>query len=131
MKKSISQIKIMTVEEMISVKQAWKNYLTKAQSLHEMVKNIEETKENRWELLSLEKSYSYFVDQIRKIKNVYSILIRFAEQKDLNKEEFIVVMKTLQLANNDLKVEYNKKLFKELNAKYVEPLMQENNVNQI
>ena len=126
MKKSISQIKIMTVEEMISAKQAWKKYLTEAQSKLRVVQNIEETKENRWELKSLEMSYSYFVDQIRKIMKVYSILIKFAEQKDLDKEEFLAVMKTLQLANNDLKVEYNKKLFQELNEKYVEPLTEEN-----
>ena len=119
---------LMSVQEMIEVKDVWKKYSKEAKNILEDIKNIEQTKENCWELKSLEMSYSYFIDQIRKIVRIYSALIQLKEEDDLNKEEFLLAMKALQIANNDLKVEYNKKSFKTFNEKYVESLLQLKNV---
>ena len=94
-----------------------------------MSKNIEETKENRWELKSLEMSYTYFVDSIKKIISIYTALINLAEDCDLEEEDFLKAMQQIKLINNDLHIEANKKTFKALNIKYIESLRPAKNLN--
>jgi hypothetical protein len=110
----------MYVDEMKSVKAKWKSYLTTAKANFNKLKTIEENKENRWELKSLEMSYKYFIAQIKNIVSVYSCLIDSAENCELEEDVFKDAMKAVQLINNDLHIEVNKKTFKQLNKKYIE-----------
>ena len=112
----------MHIDEMKSVKEAWKRYFKMARNNLNHLKCVEETKENRWELKSLEMSYTFFMDEIKKIISIYTALINLAEDCDLEESDFIDAMKAVQLVNKDLKKEYNKKSFKALNLKYVEGL---------
>ena len=112
----------MHVDEMKKVKDAWKRYFKMARNNLKHVQCIEETKENRWELKSLEMSYSYFIDSIKKIISIYNSLIDLAEECDLEESDFLDAMKAVQLLNKDLHIEANKRTFKQLNIKYIESL---------
>ena len=110
----------MHVDEMKAVKESWKRYFKMARNNLKHVQCIEETKENRWELKSLEMSYTYFIDQIKKIVSIYSALINVAEECELDEADFLKAMKAVQLINKDLHIEANKKNFKAFNIKYIE-----------
>ena len=112
----------MHIDEMKSVKKSWKGYFKMAKNNLKHIQNIEETKENRWELKSLMMSYTYFIDQISKIVKIYSELISLAENCDLEESDFVDAMKVIQKLNIDLHIECNKKTFKTLNIKYIEGL---------
>ena len=56
---------------------------------------------------------------MKKMVSIYGELIDLAEDCELEETDFIDAIKTLQSINNELKKEYNKKSFKELNNKYV------------
>ena len=121
MKKKYEYIE-MNIDEMKSVKDSWKRYLKMAKNNLNHLKCIEETKENRWELKSLEMSYNFFIDQIKKIMSIYSELINMAEDCELDEEDFLDGMKAIQLINKDLHLEMSKKSFKQLNLKFIEGL---------
>ncbi len=112
----------MYVDEMKQVKEAWKKHSKMARNNLNHIQCIEETKENRWELKSLEMSYTFFIDTIKKIISIYNELINLAEDCDLEEHDFLKAMKAVQLLNNDLHIESNKKTFKALNIKYIEGL---------
>lgn len=119
----------MHIDEMKSVKDSWKRYFKMARNNLNHLKCIEETKENRWELKSLEMSYTFIIDQITKIVKIYSSLINLAEDCDLEEEEFLEAMIAVQIINKELHVEANKKTFKQLNMKYIESLRPARNIN--
>lgn len=110
----------MYVDDMKSAKNGWQAWLRVAKRKLKEVQSIEETLANRWELKSLEMSYNFFVKQMRQIVAVYGELIDLAENCELSEEDFQLAMKALQLLNNDLRKEYEKKSFRELNNKYIE-----------
>lgn len=112
----------MNIDEMKAVKKSWCGYLDMARNNLKHIRCIEETKENRWELKSLEMNYTFFIDQIDKIVSIYGYLINKAEDCELHEEVFKKAMKYVQLINKDLHIEANKKSFKALNMKYVEGL---------
>lgn len=112
----------MHIDEMKSVKEAWKRYFKMARNNYNHLKCIVENKENRWELKSLEMSYSFIIDQIKKIVSTYSKLINLAEDCDLEESDFTDAMKQVKLINNTIHIEANKKTFKSLNVKYIESL---------
>lgn len=112
----------MHIDEMKSVKDAWKKYFKMARNNFNHLKCVEETKENRWDLKGLEISYSFIMEQIRKIISIYSNLINLAEDCDLEESDFLDAMKEVQLINKELRNESNKKTFKALNSKYIEGL---------
>ena len=118
----------MHIDEMKSVKDSWRRFFKMARNNLNHLKCIEETKENRWELKSLEMSYTFFIDQIKKIISIYSALINLAENDELEEEDFLDAMKAVKLLNNDLHVEANKKTFKQLNMKYIESLRVAQNI---
>ncbi|MBO5954866.1 MAG: hypothetical protein J6Q13_02730 [Clostridia bacterium] len=118
----------MHIDEMKSVKESWKCYFKMAKNNLKHIQNIEETKENRWELKSLTMSYTYFIDQISKIVKIYSELINLAEDCELEEKDFVDAMKVVQKLNNDLHIESNKKTFKSLNIKYIESLRPAKNI---
>ena len=118
----------MHIDEMKSVKDSWKRFFKMAKNNLKHIQCIEETKENRWDLKSLEMSYTYFIDQIKKIISIYSELINLAENDQLEEDDFLEAMKAVKLLNNDLHVEANKKLFKNLNIKYIESLRPAKNI---
>lgn len=117
-----SNKKMMTIDEMISAKESWKGFLKMAKNNLKRIRNIEETKENRWDLKSLEMSYTYFIDQMGKIVSLYSQLIILTQEDDMDEYTFEKVMLALQLINKNLHQECNKKSFKALNIKYIESL---------
>lgn len=121
----------MHIDEMKSVKDAWKRYFKMARNNLNHLKCVEETKENRWDLKSLEMSYSFFMDQIKKIISIYSELISLAEDCELDESDFKDAMKAVKLINRDLHVEANKKSFKALNMKYIEGLRPAKNIVNI
>ena len=112
----------MHIDEMKSVKDSWKRYFKMARNNLKYISCIEETRENRWDLKSLEMSYTFFIDQIKKIISIYSALINLAENDELEEEDFLDAMKSVKLLNKDLHIEANKKTFKQLNMKYIESL---------
>ena len=112
----------MHIDEMKAVKRRWDGFLDMAQTNLDHIYCIEETKENRWELKSLEMDYTYFIDQIKKVIKIYRGLINKAEDCELDEEEFKKAMKKLQLIGKDLRIESSKKSFKTLNMKYIEGL---------
>lgn len=112
----------MTLDEMKQVKEVWKGYFKTAKNNIKYIQTIEETKENRWELKTLEVEYSFFIDHIKKIVKIYAAMICDKESGDLEPEHFAMAMKVLQILNNELHEEFKKKSFKELNAKYIEGL---------
>ena len=118
----------MHIDEMKSVKDSWKRYFKMARNNLKHISCIEETRENRWDLKSLEMSYTFFIDQIKKIISIYSALINLAENDELEEEDFLGAMKAVKLLNNDLHIEANKKTFKSLNVKYIESLRPANNI---
>ena len=118
----------MHVDEMKSVKDSWKKYFKMVRNNLNHLKCIEETKENRWELKSLEMSYTFFIDNIKKIVSIYSSLINLAEDCELEEEDFLEAMIAVQLINKDLHIEANKKTFKQLNMKYIESLRPAKNI---
>lgn len=109
----------MHIDDMKQAKMSWKKWLKTARGLLRKIQQIEETKANRWDLKSLEMSYSFFIDEMGKIVTVYSMLIDLAEDCELTQDDFLNAMKGVQLINNELRKEYNKKTFTELNNKYV------------
>ncbi len=112
----------MHIDEMKAVKDSWKGYFKTARNNLKHLNCIEETKENRWELKSLEMSYTFFIDNIKKIISIYSALINLAENDELDEDNFLGAMKVVKHINNDLHIEANKKTFKQLNMKYIESL---------
>ena len=118
----------MHIDEMKAVKRSWCGYLDMARNNLKHIKNIEETKENQWELQSLEMNYTFFIDQIDKIVAIYGFLINKAENCELEESVFLKAMKQVKLINKDLRIEVNKKSFKTLNLKYVEGLREANNI---
>lgn len=118
----------MHIDEMKSVKEAWKRYFKMARNNLNHLKGLEETKENRWELKSLEMSYTFFIDSIRKIVSIYTALINLAENSNLEEMDFLKAMQAVQLVNKNLHIELNKKNFKELNIKYIEGLRNAKNL---
>lgn len=118
----------MHIDEMKSVKDSWRRFFKMARNNLNHLKCIEETKENRWDLKSLEMSYTFFIDQIKKIISIYSALINLAENDELEEEDFLDAMKAIKLLNNDLHIEANKKTFKQLNMKYIESLRVAQNI---
>lgn len=112
----------MPIDEMKAVKRSWNGFLEMAQTNLDHIYCIEETKENRWELKSLEMNYTYFIDQIKKVIKIYRGLINKAEDCELDEDDFKKAMKKLQLIGKDLRIEASKKSFKELNKKYIEGL---------
>ena len=112
----------MTIEEMKQVKEVWKGYFKMAKNNLKHVQSIEETKENRWEIKTLEVEYAFFMDRIKNIVKIYSAMICDMENGDLEVEDFANAMKVLQELNNELHKELKKQTFKELNMKYVESL---------
>lgn len=117
-----SNKKVMTIDEMISAKESWKRFLKMAKNNLKRIRSIEENKENRWDLKSLEMSYNYFIDQMGKIVSLYSQLVILAQENDMDEYTFKKVMLALQLINKNLHQECNKKSFKALNIKYIESL---------
>ena len=117
-----SKKKVMTIDEMVAAKESWKRFFKIAKNNLKKIQYIEETRENCWELKSLEMSYTYFIDQINKIVGLYRELIIIAQEDEMNEYIFNKVMQALQLVNKNLHIEYNKKNFKALNVKYVEDL---------
>lgn len=110
----------MYVDDMKAAKNGWQSWLRVAKRKLKQVQSIEVTLANRWELKSLEMSYNFFIDQMRKITSVYGELIDLAENCELDEEEFQSAMKVLKQLNNDLSKEYHKKSFSALNNKYIE-----------
>lgn len=129
MKKNIEYVE-MHIDEMKAVKESWQNFLRMAKNNLRHLQCVEETKDNRWELKSLEMSYNFFIEQIKKIVSEYSQLINLGEDCDLEESDFVGAMKVIKRLNLELKREYAKKSFKELNIKYVEGL-RESVVNNI
>ena len=109
----------MYIDDMKAAKESWQSWLRVAKRLLIRIQSIEETKTNRWELKSLEKSYGFFIDQMKKMVSIYGKLIDLAEDCELEESYFLDAMKELQRVNNDLKKEYNKKSFRQLNNEYV------------
>lgn len=109
----------MHIDDMKSAKNGWQSWQSTAKRLLRKIQNTEETKSNRWELKSLEMSYTFFIKKIGEIISIYSKLINLAENCDLEEDYFLKTIKSVQRINKELKQEYNKKSFIELNNKHV------------
>ena len=117
--KKQNKVEMMSLEDMISSQSSWKKWLNVARKILNRVQNIEETKENRWELKSLEAYYSFFVDKMDMIVFLYGGMINLAKEDNLEQYVFDRVIKELKIINGELRKEKEKKLFKELNNKYI------------
>ena len=109
----------MHIDEMKSAKNCWQTWQRDARRLLKKIQNIEETKLNRWELKSLEMSYSFFIEKIGEIISTYSKLINLAENCDLEEDYFLKTIKLVQCTHKELGQEYHKKSFTELNNRYI------------
>ena len=116
------EYKEMYVDEMKQVKKSWQAFLKMAKNNLNHVLSIEETKENRWELKSLEESYKLFIHGIKRIIKKYSELIDLGEMSELEEDYFLQVMEEIKIINNDLTKESESKNFRILNKKHIESL---------
>ena len=119
MKKQKNEVEMMSLEDMISSQSTWKKWQGVAQNLLKRIQNMEETKENRWELKSLEAYYSFFIDKMDMIVFLYGGMINLAKEDNLEQYVFDRVIKELKIINGELRKEKEKKSFKELNNKYI------------
>lgn len=119
----------MHIDEMKAVKESWQRFLKMARNNLRHVLSLKETKENRWELLSLEKHYDYCLDAIKKILAIYSELINLGEDCDLEENYFIKRIKEIQRIHKDLHKEFNNKKMKILEMKYIEGLRPAETIN--
>lgn len=117
--KNQNKVEMMSLEDMISSQSSWKKWINVARKTLNRVQNIEETKENRWELKSLESSYNFFIDKMDMIIFLYGGMINLKKENELEQYVFDRVIKELKILNGELHKELEKKLFKELNNKYV------------
>jgi len=115
-----NKVEMMSLEDMISSQSSWKTWLSVARKRLKKVQSIEETKENRWELKSLEASYAFFIDQMDMMVFIYAGMIDLAKNNELEQYVFDRAVKELQIINGELRKEYEKKFFKELNNKYLD-----------
>ncbi len=112
-------VEMMSVQDMISAKEGWKSWQRTAKRILSKIHSIEETKANRWEIESLKASYVFFIDKMDMIIYLYSELINHAKDNDLERYVFDRVIKELQIIGKELRIESEKKSFKELNNKYI------------
>ena len=117
--KKQNKVEMMSLEDMISSQSSWKKWINVARKILGRVQNIEETKENRWELKSLEASYNFFIDKMDMIVFLYGGMIDLKKEDELEQYVFDRVVKELKIINGELRKEKEKKLFKDLNNKYV------------
>ena len=118
--KKQNKVEMMSLEDMVSSQSSWKKWLNVARKNLNRVQQIEETKENRWELKCLEMYYTFFIDKMDMMVFIYGGMIDLAKQNELEQYVFDRVVKELKILNIELRKEYQKKTFKELNKKYVE-----------
>ncbi len=117
--KKVPEYVEMNIDEMKEVKDAWKRNSKTIQRKLKQVECIEETKENRWDLLSLQKNYIYFLDTIKRIMGIYSELINLGEMDELDEDYFVKRIKEVQRIHNDLHKEINSKSIQVLEIKYI------------
>lgn len=118
----------MNIDEMKSVKEQLKIYFREFKDRLKQLNLINVTNENRWELLALEKSYEYFINEIRKINSIYSRLINLGENDDLDERFFLKQIKEVQKIHTELRKEFAGQNFKSLEEKYIST-SEENVVN--
>ena len=117
--KKVQEYVEMNIDEMKEVKDTWKRNSKSIQRKLQQVEAIEETKQNRWDLVSLQKNYIFFLDTIKRIMGIYSELINLGEECELDEEYFIKRIKEVQRIHNDLHKEINRKEILALEAKYI------------
>ena len=110
--------KEMNIDEMKQVKDTWQIHLKIFIKRLKHVQNIEETKENRWELVQLAESLKISIETIKKVIAIYSELINLGEACELDEDYFLDEMKEVQILHKGFKEECNKKSTKELMKKY-------------
>lgn len=108
----------MNIDEMKKVKDTWQIHKKIFTRRLNHLNIIEQTEENKWELMQLELCYSYCLDIIKQIISIYSNLIDLAENCDLDEDYFIKKIKEVQRMHSNLTIEFNKKANKELYKKY-------------
>jgi len=108
----------MNIDEMKQVKETWQIHLKIFIRRLRHVQNIEETKENRWELLQLAESLKLSIETIKKVMAIYSELINLGENCELDEDYFLSEMKEVQILHKSFKDENNKKSTKDLLKKY-------------
>lgn len=118
----------MNIDEMKSVKEQLKIYSREFKDRLKQVYSINVTNENCWELLTLEKSYEYFINKLGKINSLYSQLINLGENDDLDERFFLKQIKEVQKIHTELRKEFVGKNFKSLEEKYIST-SEENVVN--
>ena len=116
--KKQNKVEMMSLEDMISSQSSWKTWLDVARKRLKKVQSIEETKENRWELKSLEASYVFFIDQMDMMVYIYAGMINLAKNDELEQYVFDRAVKELKIINGELRKEYDNKKFRDLNNKY-------------
>ena len=106
----------MNIDEMKKVKETLqihlKNFTTKLNALN----NIETS--NAYELKPLEMCYSYCIMAIKQIISVYRDLINRGEMDKLDESYFLKKMKEVQRVHTNLRLEYNKKIYQDLENRY-------------
>lgn len=107
----------MNIDDMKSAKEGWQTWIRVAKRILKKIQNMEDG--NQWELMSLEKSYEFFINEMQKIVSIYSEMIDLAEFCDLEESQFIKKVKELKSIGKKLKSEHTRKTFNELNNKYV------------
>lgn len=118
----------MTIDEMKGVKDTWKLWGKMIMSARRKVQNIEETKENRWDLKALECILDFDFDITKKIVKIYSELINLGEDCELDEEYFIKQMKKAQRLHKELQVENKKASTKRLFSEYIDDLREAKNI---
>ncbi len=104
----------MNIDEMKSVKSEFKKQLKTYKRKLSALNTVEETKQNRWVIRSLEMHYNYCIETISEILSIYSNLINLAEDCDLEEDYFIKKIKEVQIIHKSLQIEQNKKNIKEI-----------------
>ena len=117
----------MNIDEMKSAKEGWQTWLQVSKRLLKKIQNMDDV--NRWEIKSLEMSYNLFIDQMKKIVSIYGEMIDLAEFCDLEIKEFNDGMRKIRKANAELRKEYNRKTFRELNNKYIHGIKEAEVIN--
>lgn len=110
----------MYIDEMKRTKNGIQNTITEFKTKKNFVLCIPETKENRYELLSLCEHYDDCISILSRVKSMYSKMINTAENDELEEDDFKKQIKEIQRVHGEVTKECERNSIKKLEIKYIE-----------
>ena len=110
----------MYIDEMKKAKEGLQIAIGEFQNKLNYIKCIEETKENRWELVQLEEHYTNCIKVLIRVVKKYSNMIKNAEMDELTEEDFKDMIKEIQRTHAQVVRECERKSIQRLEKLYFE-----------